>query len=219
MNTIFTIIIILFGLAILFYLVYSKYYLPKQSNAYQYGHSLISGIVTLKEDYQQIIPINTIIGNRNNFYIPYLGYGITFSWNMYIPALASNTNWQSSFNKSKPIVKVEDSPSITYNPKKNYLTISVKYRDNPYLAKLTELQYNGVKCQVWVKYTVVITQSSILLYENNNLVKAKLIPSPPVLYDIGSKISIGQLNNNCLCKIKDLNVYPYPLSYNEIISL
>lgn len=218
MNTIYTIIIILFILAILFYLVYSKYYLPKQSNKYQYGHLLISGIVTLKEDFQQIIPINTIISNRNNFYIPYLGYGITFTWDMYVPALASNTNWQSSFNKSKPIIKVEDSPEISYNPKKNYLNISVKYKDNPFLAKITELQYNGVKCQVWVKYTIVINQSSILLYENNNLVKAKLIPSPPMLYDIGNKIYIGQINNNCLCKIKDLYVYPYPLSYNEILS-
>lgn len=218
-NTFFIIIIILFILALLFYLVYSYYFLPKQSNANQHGISVLLGTKTFSEEFQQIIPINTLIGNRNTFYIPYLGYGISFSWQMYVPANASNSQWQSSFNKSKPIIKIEDSPVISYNPKKNKLSTSVKYKDNPYLAKLTELNYNGVKGQTWVKYVVVVTQSSILLYENTNLVKAKLIPSPPILYDIGSKIYVGQKNNNCLCKIKDLYVYPFPLSYSEVLSL
>ncbi len=218
-NTFFIIIVILFGLAVLFYLVYSYYFLPNKSNINQYGISILSGIKTFTEDFQQVIPINTLIGNRNTFYVPNLGYGISFSWQMYVPANASNSQWQSSYSRSKPIIKIEDSPVISYNPKKNYLTASVKYKDNPYLAKLTELNYKGVKGQTWVKYVVVVTQSSILLYENGNLVKAKLLPSPPVLYDIGSKIYLGQMNNNCLCKIKDLFVYPYPLSYSEILSL
>jgi hypothetical protein len=216
-NNFLIIIIILFGLALVFYLVY--YFLPKQSNVNKYGIPILSGIKTFSEEFQQIIPINTLIGNRNKFYIPYLGYGISFSWQMYIPANASNSQWQSSFNKSKPIIKIEDSPVISYNPKKNTLTTSVKYKDNPFLAKLTELNYHGVKGQTWVKYAVVVTQSSILLYENGNLVKAKLMFSPPILYDIGSKIYLGQKNNNCLCKIKDLYVYPFPLSYSEVLSL
>lgn len=218
-NTFIIIVIILFILALLFYLVYSYYFLPIQSNLNKYGISILSGIKTFTEDFQQIIPINTLIGNRNTFYIPYLGYGISFSWQMYIPANASNSQWQSSFNKSKPIIKIEDSPVISYNPKKNILSTSVKFKDNPFLAKLTELNYHGVKGQTWVKYIIVITQSSILLYENGKLVKAKLIPSPPILYDIGSKIYLGQRNNNSLCKIKDLYVYPYPLSYSEVLSL
>ena len=61
--------------------------------------------------------------DRDKLMIPNLGYGISFSWDMYIPAQSGNDKWQSSYNHLKPIIKMMDSPVISYHPKKNYISI------------------------------------------------------------------------------------------------
>lgn len=216
MNIFFTIIIVLIVFVIFGVCVYYYYYVPKYANANTYALLLLSGPIQFTETFQQFMQISALISPRQTLYIPYLGYGLSFSWQMYIPVINDNKQWQSSNNQLKSIISINDSPQIGYHPRKNYISIVVKYNDTPYLAKFTELQYKQVKCQTWVKYTVVIASNSIILYENGNIVKSKILDSVPVIYDVGNQIKLGNLNNNCLAKFKDFYMYPYPLSFNEI---
>jgi hypothetical protein len=114
---------------------------------------------------------------------------------------------------------MNDSPQISYHPKKNYLSIILKYRDNPFYVQFAEFKYEDVKLQKWSKYILVINDRNVLLFVDGLPVFNKYLPSVPVIYDIQSKIILGQVNNNFLGKIRNLTLYPYPLTYTEIISI
>jgi len=210
---IFVLVIILFGM------FYYYYFMPLQTNVEQYKMLLLSGPVKFHEKFQQITPVSALVGSRPTLYVPYLGSGLSFVWEMHIPNHAGNSGWYSSYNQLKPILQMEDSPQIAYQPKKNYLSVSLKYRDNPFLAKFTEIKYKNIKLQTWVKYIVVISSNNVRIYENGNIVLSKILEGVPVLYDYGSKIILGQPNNNCQCNIKNFYMYPYPLSTTEISTL
>lgn len=194
------------------------FYKVKTTNVNQYGIMLLEGPTKFTEDFQQVLQVSSLVGTRNTLYVPYLGYGLSFTFEMYVSGISSNSEWRSSFNKLKPIIKMVDSPVISYQPKKNYLSILLKYRDNPFLAKFAEIQYKNVKLQTWVKYIIVISSNNVRIYENGNLVKSKTLDAVPILYDYDSKIMLGQKNNNSLCKIKNMYMYPYPLDSTEISS-
>lgn len=218
MNT-YGIIVIFILIIVLIAVVYYYYYLPKYSSTNTYAILLLAGPIQFNESFQQYLQIAALVSPRQTMYIPYLGYGISLSWQMYIPVISSNVQWQSSNNQLKPILNINDSPQIGYNPRKNTLSVVVKYSDTPYLAKFTELQYSQVKCQTWVKYTVVISSNSIILYENGNIVRTKILDSVPVIYDVGNQIKLGEINNNCLAKFQKFYMYPYPLSFSEVQSI
>ena len=148
--------------------------------------------------------------------IPNLGYGISFSWDMYIPAQSGNDKWQNSFNRLKPIISMNDSPVISYHPKKNYLSIVIKYRNNPFYAQFAEIKFEDIKLQKWSHYILVIDNRNIKLYIDGSLISIKTLPSVPVVYDLNSEIILGDKNNNFGGKINNILLYPYPLSYNEI---
>jgi hypothetical protein len=204
-------------IAILFGLYF--FYKSKTTNANQYKISLLEGPIKFSEDFQQVMQVSSLVGKRNTLYVPYLGYGLSFSFEMYVSGTNGNSEWRSSFNKLKPIIKMVDSPVISYQPKKNYLSIVIKYRDNPFLAKFAEIKYKNIKLQTWVKYIVVISSNNVRIYENGILVKSKTLEAVPILYDYDSKIILGQKNNNCLCKVRNCDMYPYPLSSTEISSV
>jgi hypothetical protein len=204
-------------IAILFGLYF--FYKVKTTNVNKYGMMLLEGPIKLKEDFQQVLQVSSLVGTRNTLYVPYLGYGLSFTFEMYISGSNSNSEWRSSFNKLKPIIKMIDSPVISYQPKKNYLSIVLKYRDNPFLAKFAEIQYKNLKLQTWIKYIIVISSNNVRIYENGNLVKSKTLDAVPILYDYDSKIMLGQKNNNCLCKVRNMYMYPYPLASTEISSV
>ena len=111
---------------------------------------------------------------------------------------------------------MNDSPVISYHPKKNYLSITVKYRNNPFYAQFAEVKFKDIKLQVWAKYVLVIENRNIKLYINGILVSTKILPSVIVITDIKSELILGQLNDNFLGKIKNLSLIPYPLSFDEI---
>jgi hypothetical protein len=135
---------------------------------------------------------------------------------MYIPSIGGNDKWQTNFNHLKPIISMGDSPVISYHPKKNYLSISVKYRNNPFYAQFAEVKFNDIKLQIWTKYVIVIENRNIRLYINGALVSTKILPSVIVISDIKSDIILGSLNDNFLGKIRNLSLIPYPLSFDEI---
>ena len=217
MNTSVLYVIIMFAvLVILIAVYYIYYYLPNKSNINKYRVDILSTETEFTNDYESQTQMANLITNRNTLYVPKLGYGLSFIWEMYIPNLGGNDKWQNSYNVLKPIITMNDSPQISYHPKKNYLSIILKYRDNPFRAQFAEIKFDNIKQQKWCKYILVIKDRTVQLYIDGALVSADFLPSLPVIYDINSDIVLGQKNNNFLGKIRNLNMIPYPLSYPEI---
>ena len=109
-----------------------------------------------------------------------------------------------------------DSPVISYHPKKNYISIVLKYRNNPFYAQFAEVKFENVKPQNWSNYIVIIENRNIKLFINKKLVALKILPSVPVIYDIQSEIVLGDINNNFQGKVRNMALYPYPLSIDEV---
>ena len=219
MNTSIIIIIIIIIIFIIFSIgFYYYYWIPFQSNIKKYQIQLLTTETELNEDYLNTIKTSTLITDRDTLMIPNLGYGLSFAWDMYIPSQNGNDKWQSSFNHLKPIISMNDSPVISYHPKKNYLSVIVKYRNNPFYVQFAEIKFTEIKLQKWCHYIVVIDNRNIKLYINGSLISIKILPSIPVVYDLNSEIVLGEKNNNFLGKINNLMLYPYPLSYSEISS-
>ena len=203
-------------LIILFGLFYYYYWIPNQSNISKYKINLITDEISFDETYTNTISLQTQVTNRKTLYIPKLGYGLSFVWDMYIPSLSGNDKWQTTYNRIKPIISMQDSPVIAYHPKKNYLSIVLKYRNNPFYAQFAEIKFENIKPQRWSKYILIIENRNIRLYIDNVLVSTKTLPSVPVIYDIQSEIILGDMNNNFRGKIRNASFYPYPLTYDEI---
>jgi len=203
-------------LLILLVLYYFYYYLPGKSNINKYRIDILSTETEFNNDYENQIQLANLITTRSTSYVPKLGYGLSFVWEMYIPNLAGNDKWQNSYNVLKPIITMNDSPQISYHPKKNYLSIVLKYRDNPFYAQFAEIKFDKIKQQKWSKYILVIKDRTVQLFIDGTLVSADFLPSLPVIYDINSDIILGQKKNNFLGKIRNLSMIPYPLSFSEI---
>ena len=201
---------------ILFIIFYYYYWEPSQSNLVKYKLLLLNDEKLFDDTFTQTITINTLVPNRKTLYVPQLGYGLTFVWDMYIPSLNGNDKWQTSFNRIKPIISMMDSPVISYHPKKNYLSIVLKYRNNPFYAQFAEVKFENIKPQNWSNYIVIIENRNIKLFINKKMVAIKILPSVPVIYAIQSEIILGDINNNFQGKVRNMVLYPYPLSINEI---
>ena len=217
MNTQYIYVIIFFiTLLVLFILFYYYYLLPSLSNVSKYIIPLLKLETTFDESYESTIILQSQITSRKTLYVPKLGYGLTFVWEMYISTINSNNNWHTNYNRLKPIISMEDSPVISYHPKKNYLSIVLKYRNNPFYAKFAEIKFDKIKPQRWSKYIVIIENTNIRLYIDGILLSTKSLPSVPVIYDIKSNITLGQVNNNFQGKIRNASVYPYPVGYDDL---
>ena len=203
-------------LIILFGLFYYYYWIPNQSNISKYKINLITDEISFDETYTNTISLQTQVTNRKTLYIPKLGYGLSFVWDMYIPSLSGNDKWQTTYNRIKPIISMQDSPVIAYHPKKNYLSIVLKYRNNPFYAQFAEIKFEDIKLQKWVKYIIVIENRNISMYVDGILSSTKILPSIISIGDLNTDIVLGEENNNFLGKIRNLTLYPYPLAYNEI---
>ena len=214
-NYIYIIIIFIVVISLCF-IVYYFYWSSNQSNIVKYKLPLITNEQIFDESYMNTIVLQTQITNRDTLYIPKLGFGLSFVWEMYIPTLNSNDKWHTSYNRIKPIISMMDSPVIAYHPKKNYLSIVLKYRNNPFYAQFAEIKFENIKPQRWSQYILVIENRNIKLYIDTILVSTKILPNVPVIYDIKSEIILGNLNNNFQGKIRNASLYPYPLSYEEI---
>jgi hypothetical protein len=198
---------------------YFYYYLPNTSNINKYKIELLSTETEFNNEYENSMQVANLITTRSNLYVPKLGYGLTFSWEMFIPNLCGNDKWNNGFNILKPLITMNDSPQISYHPKKNYLSIILKYRDNPFRAQFAEIKFDKIKQQKWSKYIVVINGRTIQLYIDGILVSTHFLPSLPVIYDIDSELILGQKNNNFLGKIRNVNMIPFPISYNDISNI
>ena len=195
------------------------YYYLGNNNIGKYQIKLLSDEIYIDNEYENNFIIKNLIPTRDTLYVPKLGYGLSFMWEMFIPNLSGNSNWQNSYNILKPIITMVDSPQISYHPKNNYLSIILKYRNNPFYAQYTEIKYHKIKQQKWSKYILIINGRNIHLYINGEIVIAQFLPSLPVIYDITSELILGKKNNNFLGRIRNLTLIPYPLSSTEIAKL
>ena len=218
MNSITTYIIVMVLILIGLYIFYYYVYLSS-NNLNKYKIPLLIDETVFTENYIKNIILSTLVSPRLTLYVPKLGYGLTFSWDMYIPAKNGNEDWQNNFNYLKPIIIFGDSPVISYHPKKNYLSIVAKYRNNKYYTQFTELKYTDIRLQNWSQYIVVIENRNIRLFINGKLVLTKTLPSVVVIPELNTHVVLGEENNNFLGKIKNLTLYPYPLSFDEITSI
>ena len=205
-------------LILLFILFYYYYYIPNISNVATYKIPLIKNEIEFNEEYHNtiILKAQPSVSKRDTLYVPRLGYGLSFVWEMYIPSISSSDKWQTSYNRLKPIISMSDSPVISYHPKKNFLSVVLKYRNNPYYAQFAELKFEDMKLQRWSKYILIIENRNVKLYIDGLLVTVKTLPSIPVIYDIATNVKLGNLNNNFQGKVRNASLYPYPLSYTEI---
>ena len=197
-------------------LIYYKFWLPNQSNVSKYKIPILTDETVFDENYINIQSLEALVSTRDTLYIPKLGYGLTLVWDMYIPALGGNDKWKHNFNTLKPIIAIKDSPIISYHPKKNYLSITLKYRNNPFYAQFAEIKFTDMKLQRWSKYIIIIENRNVKLFIDNILVATKILPSIPVIYDIKSDIVLGELNNNFQGKIRNVALYPYPFTFDDI---
>jgi hypothetical protein len=204
-------------LIILFGLFYYYYWQPNKSNISLYKIPLLVDETIFDETYEKNIILESIVTTRDTLYIPKLGYGISFVWDMYIPTINGNDKWHTNYNRLKPIISMSDSPVISYHPKKNYLSIVLKYRNNPFYAQFAEIKFENIKPQRWSKYIMIIDNNIIKLYIDTILVATKTLPSIPVIYDIKSEIILGDTNNNFQGKVRNMSFYPFPLDYNDIV--
>ena len=218
-TTVIYIIVMITILALLLSGYYFYYWAPNQSTANLYKIPLLTTETEFNESYTSTYEMSNLVINRDTLLIPKFGYGLTFKWEMNIPSRGSNDKWQNSFNHLKPIITMMDSPVISYHPKKNYLSIILKYRDNPFYAQFSEIKFHDIKLQRWSTYVLVIENRNVKLYIDNILSSTKILPSVITIYDIKSNIVLGEVNNNFLGKIKNLTLYPYPLKYEEIINI
>ena len=213
------IILVIVIIIILCATTYYYYWFPQQANINLYKIPLVIDETIFDEQYTKTILLEPLITSRNTLLVPKLGYGLTFSWDMYIPSQGGNDKWQHTFNNLKPIISFSDSPVISYHPKKNYLSIVLKYRDNPFYTQFAEVKFPDIKPQRWSSYIIIIDNRNIILYIDSKLVANKILPSVPVIYDMNTDIILGEQNNNFQGKIRNLILYPYPLSYNEVLKI
>jgi hypothetical protein len=214
-----SIIFVIAGVCILIVLIiayYLYFYLPSLSNTNKYKITILGSETVINEDFQQTTMMTDIVTTRPTLMIPKLGYGLTFTWEMYIPNLSGNAHWNNNYNIVKPLFSMNDSPQVGYNPKKAYISVVTKYRDNPFYAQFSQIKITDIKQQKWCKYILIIFGRTIQVWIDGNIIKTEYLPSLPVIYDIQSSFIIGQKNNNFLGKLRNVTIYPYPLTYAEL---
>ena len=197
-------------------LVYYFFYYTSGNNLSKYKIDILKDETLFDQDYSQIFNTNLLVKDRSSLLVPNMGYGITFAWEMNIPNNAGNDKWKRSYNTLKPIISLGDSPVISYHPKKNYLSVVMKYKNNPFYVQIAEVRFDNIKLQNWYKYIVIIDNRSVKLYINGVLSTTKFLPSIPMINDLNSELSLGSKDNNFMGKVRNVVIYPYPISYNEI---
>lgn len=209
-NTIYYVI----GFLVLVFLLIIIYY----NYLYKYNEkqiTVLTGPKTFNEDYQEELDITALTNNGTLLDNFGKGYGITLIWEMYIPNYPPNRFYNSSYNKLKPIIRFGDTPQIFYHPKNGYLSIILKYTDNPFYSNYPEIKIENIKLQKWQKYILVIQDRNINVFIDNKLVSSRTLMNVPSI-DIYNPIKIGEINNNFLGIIKNMKLLTHPLSVKEI---
>ena len=175
---------------------------------------LLTGPKKFTEDFQKEITLTDLVKNNNYLLTMGKGYGISLLWEMNISNISGSKEFNSSYNKLKPIIRFGSSPQIYYHPKKGYLSIILKYTDNPFYSNYPEIKFKEVRQQRWSKYLLIINNRHINLYVDGVLKLSQTLLNVPVLEL--NNITIGKINNNSLAVIKNMSLFLHPLTKKEI---
>lgn len=208
--------ILLFGGII--FIFYNNLYVPGNKKSYV----LLPGTQTISQDFESTVPYSLLAPNRDslqlsiddNQYPTGAGYGLSFTWSMYLEQVGPERIWSTSYAKDKPILRIGNSPHIVYNPKYNILKVIVNYKESPFYAHYPVIELRDLPLQTWTRYGVVIDNNKVKIYFNGKLVVNKVLATVPVIDS--TDIIIGEKFNNLVGKIKDLTVYFRPYDNREI---
>lgn len=204
--------ILLFGGLI--FVFYNNLYVPGNKKSY----TLLSGTQSLTQDFETTVPYSLLAPNRDSLMYSENpdegGYGISFTWSMYLDQVGPERIWSTSYAKDKPILRIGDSPHIVYNPKYNILKVIVNYKESPFYAHYPVIELRDLPLQTWNQYGVVIDNNKVKIYFNGKLVVNKILSSVPVIES--TDITVGEKSNNLVGRIKDLTVYFRPYDNREI---
>jgi hypothetical protein len=194
----------------LIFVFYNNLFQPGTQKSYP----LIKGSYELTQDFESTIPYSLLAPNRDSLMMPESGYGLTFTWSMYLESVGPERIWSSSYAKDKPILRIGDSPHIVYNPKYNILKVIVNYKETPFYAHYPVIELRDLQLQTWNHYAVVIDNNKVKIYFNKKLVVNKQLATTPVID--ATDIVLGQKFNNMIGKIKDLTVHFKPYDNREM---
>lgn len=190
--------------------------LRKTANPFANGSSttLIDEVLEMDHDTERRIPLSKIMplntaancndpnttGNR------LANPGLTISWRMYLDTPGGDRHWTTSYSKDKPIIRIGNSPWITYNHKYNQLTVQLDYGEaSPFYSHRPIIVVPHVPLQTWNKWGVVIDGTEVKVYLNGIQVVNKHLPLPPQLDT--ADVIIGQNTNNIKGKLAKIKLH------------
>jgi len=212
------ILIILFSVILVLGLLVLVFYNYLEVRGIEDRKVLIQGDRKIEQEYAQTIPITDVfdVDSRDNMTLDGIpeGRGLTFKWSMKIPSFIPERTWFTSYGKYKPIVRILDSPCIFYHPKTNSLLVQVKYKKTDFLTKYPVIELKDIPLQRWNNFVVVIKTNQVKVFMNGDLLILKSLPNPIIFNN--SDIIIGEVNNNIIGNIRNLEVIFKPLTNVQV---
>lgn len=164
---------------------------------------LITETLEMTPDIERRIPISTIIPASDS---TLANPGLTITWRMYLESPGGDQHWTSSFSRDKPIIRIGNSPVITYNHKYNILRVELEYGDkSPFYSHRPTIEVPHVSLQKWNTWSIVLDGHIAKVYINGIQVINKHLPMP-VRLDTEDVI-IGQEHNNIKGKLSNIRLY------------
>lgn len=209
-------ILLLGGLVLIFYPQ-----LRKKANPFNNGSSttLIDEVLQMEHDTERRIPLSKIIplstvtncNDPNSIGNRLANPGLTISWRMYLDTPGGDRHWTTSYSRDKPIIRIGNTPWITYNHKYNQLSVRLDYgKVSPFYSHRPTIVVPHVPLQTWNTWGIVLDGNEVKVYLNGIQVVNKKLPLTPQLDT--ADIIIGQENNNIQGKLAKIRLYRYALS-------
>lgn len=171
----------------------------------------------LDEKFQRNVEMGSILGGqKQNFNDDGRGFGLSVSWEMKLDNVQGNKNWNSKYDKLKPIIKIGNTPTIHVNHKDSTLIITLQYKDNPFYSHNPQIEipiFTSKTC----KYLVVINGRRVSIYIDEKLVKSVYLGNVPYL-DIGDDVvvQVGEQNNNFQGSLNNMMLYYHPIDLDTM---
>lgn len=201
---------IIFFIGLIFLVFYNYFYKPRKDQQTM----LIPGELVISDDFEQTVLKPTFMADRAEIVLPGYGNGLTFKWHMYIENPQAEKSWASNYSRDKPLVRIDESPQILYNPKYNILKLRLKYRESPFYAHYPIIEVRDIPLRRWNYFVITIDGAHIRVYLDGRMILNKILPNEPVITT--SDIVVGEQGNNFMGRIRNLQVYFRPYNTQDI---
>jgi hypothetical protein len=201
---------IIFFIGLIFLLFYNYFYKSRKEQQTM----LVPGELVISDDFEQTVLKPAFMANRSEIVLPGYGNGLTFKWHMYIDNPHAEKSWASNYSRDKPLVRIDESPQILYNPKYNILKLRLKYRESPFYAHYPIIEVRDIPLRRWNYFVITIDGAHIRIYLDGRLIMNKILPNEPVITT--SDIVVGEQGNNFMGRLRDFQVYFRPYDTQAI---